>query len=190
MLFFSCKMPEDWDSVRHHTQRKNNNRPAPPARLPLLCIFKRGQVIPCSCGLSESLIGWCSVLPDDMFCYKSWAMIDIRVIFLNGGWDVQLFVKRNVTLGFRLPSCWLVLFYLTECCFFLLRCTQRPMGRPRGKPSRFTFSSGTQLDRRGGLLLVTLGPHPLHSFLLTHFSPYRVHVLGALHRGGRCWLKT
>lgn len=77
-----------------------------------------------------------------------------------------------------------------ECCFFLLRCTQRPMGRPRGKPSRFTFSSGTQLDRRGGLLLVALGPHPLYSFLLTHFSPYRVHVHGVLHRGGRCWLKS
>lgn len=41
------------------------------------------------------------------------------------------------------------------CCLFLLRCTQcpTPMGRPQGKPSRFTFSSGTQRDRRGGPLV-------------------------------------
>lgn len=39
----------------------------------------------------------------------------------------------------------------------LLRCTQHLMGRPRGKLSRFTSSSGTQLDKRGGLLPIPLG---------------------------------
>lgn len=62
---------------------KNKNGPAPPARLPSLCIFKMAQLIPYSRGLSKSLIshliGPCGVLPDDLRCHKSWACFNFQL---------------------------------------------------------------------------------------------------------------
>lgn len=59
------------------------------------------------------------------------------------------------------------------------------MGRPQGKPSRFTFSSGTQLDRRGGLL-VTLGLglfscHDKSSFLTISYAHFTVLFYTLVH---------
>ena len=102
---------------------------------------------------------WWRQCVGEMMAYKPGSFVSVtNQTMLKYCTDVYYTMRRVL----QFQNC------ITLIISFLLRCTQHPapMGRPQGKPSRFTFSSGTQLDRRGGLRFYNW----LHTFICAESS--------------------